>query len=618
MYIVDNEEFIEGIRILDKLFDLRLADIRIQIKAVKGEGNAFFRCSDSLKIKYAEKPSFYRMLVMGIRSGLSSYEESAGADRHLTYMLDCSRNAVINVASAKRLIGHLCVLGYQELSLYTEDTYKVQKEPCFGYLRGRFSEKEIHEIVSFADIFGMTVTLSIQCLAHMRSIYRYETYYKEAFDCNDVLMVGSKRVGTLFENIFSSIAAMLPSKTINIGMDEPFMLGRGKYLNENGYVEPGKLFFKQLKLIVRIAEKYNIRLKMWGDCVDSNYENREEIVSFAKEHGIKVIFWNYGGPGEGTKTVEQVCYDMSNDYLKERKEAYSDCCFCISDHKFFGIAPHNNLALHINKGYVEAAINCGIDEIWLASWGDCGAEVSPFATLPVMAYVGYAAAWNKEICSFEEFFDCLFGSLESFLMLDYANCLAPDLDKTCNTSSKYFLYQDVFMGVMDKSVKKEYGEYYLLHIEKLMSAMQQVPERYQYLFETQIKLMELLLMKHDLGIRTREAFLAENKGELLSLLPIYQDVIVKLKAFFYAFRTQWYRDNKVFGFEIQEARVGALIFRIENCLGRIKDYCKGELKDIPELREEILDLFRNENNIIMLNWGELISPGVMIEYFSFV
>ena len=43
-----------------------------------------------------------------------------------------------------------------------------------------------------------------------------------------------------------------------------------------------------------------------------------------------------------------------------------------------------------------------------------------------------------------------------------------------------------------------------------------------------------------------------------------------------------------------------------------------EIETLPELEEEILDLFGNEDGIIMLNWGELISPGVMIEYFSYV
>ena len=357
---------------------------------------------------------------------------------------------------------------------------------------------------------------------------------------------------------------------------------------------------------------------MWGDWIDGNYDNKEEILSFAKEHHIKIIFWHYGDVSEGEKTVQQVCDDISSHYLKERKELYPNCCFCVSDHKFFGLAPHNNLALHINQGYIDAAIACNIHEIWLSSWGDSGAEVSPFATLPVIAYVGYATVYNKKICCFEDFFECLFGSLQAFLKLDYANCLAEGQDLKCNTSSKYFLYQDVFMGVMDKSIIENYGDYYMKHIEELKIAKKEVAVQYSYLFNTQIKLMEVLFHKHNLGNRTREAFLKDDIKELADLVPIYQDVIGKIREFFCAFRQQWYFDNKVFGFEIHEARIGALLFRLQNCSERLDRYCNGEIEDIPELKEEILDLYGNGKNIVMLNWGELISSGVMIEYNSFV
>ena len=40
----------------------------------------------------------------------------------LSFMLDCSRNAVPNMAFLKRFIDILAEIGYNELQLYTEDT----------------------------------------------------------------------------------------------------------------------------------------------------------------------------------------------------------------------------------------------------------------------------------------------------------------------------------------------------------------------------------------------------------------------------------------------------------------------------------------------------------------
>ncbi|MCI8459751.1 MAG: beta-N-acetylhexosaminidase, partial [Clostridia bacterium] len=66
-------------------------------------------------------------------------------------MLDCSRNAVLNISAVKRLIDGLAKMGYNTLELYTEDTFEVEGEPYFGYLRGRYSGAEIKEIDAYAS-----------------------------------------------------------------------------------------------------------------------------------------------------------------------------------------------------------------------------------------------------------------------------------------------------------------------------------------------------------------------------------------------------------------------------------------------------------------------------------
>ena len=65
-------------------------------------------------------------------------------------MVDCSRNAVLNVESIKKLIDLMNIMGYDSLQLYTEDTYEVEGEPYFGYKRGKYSINEIQEIDEYA------------------------------------------------------------------------------------------------------------------------------------------------------------------------------------------------------------------------------------------------------------------------------------------------------------------------------------------------------------------------------------------------------------------------------------------------------------------------------------
>lgn len=58
--------------------------------------------------------------------------------KHFGVMIDSSRNAVLKVSAVKKLIDSLQKMGYNTLELYTEDTFEVEGEPYFGYLRGRY------------------------------------------------------------------------------------------------------------------------------------------------------------------------------------------------------------------------------------------------------------------------------------------------------------------------------------------------------------------------------------------------------------------------------------------------------------------------------------------------
>ena len=57
-------------------------------------------------------------------------------------MLDCSRNAVMKVSKLKEFIDFLSKAGYNALELYLEDTYEVEGEPYFGYMRGRYTDRK--------------------------------------------------------------------------------------------------------------------------------------------------------------------------------------------------------------------------------------------------------------------------------------------------------------------------------------------------------------------------------------------------------------------------------------------------------------------------------------------
>ena len=152
--------------------------------------------------------------------------------KRIGVMLDCSRNAVPNVKSVKHFIDCLAKMGYNTLELYTEDTYAVEGEPYFGYLRGRYSSEEICQLDTYAKEKGIELIPCIQTLAHFTAIDR--SVYGSIIDTEDILLIDEPKTYEFIENIFQSIAQNFTSRQINIGMDEAHMVGKGKFFDRFG------------------------------------------------------------------------------------------------------------------------------------------------------------------------------------------------------------------------------------------------------------------------------------------------------------------------------------------------------------------------------------------------
>ena len=79
------------------------------------------------------------------QKGQGGSEEQA-AYEDLAYMADCSRNAVLNVASAKQMIEVLALMGYSTFELYMEDTYQIEGQPYFGLFPWSYLLKELQKL----------------------------------------------------------------------------------------------------------------------------------------------------------------------------------------------------------------------------------------------------------------------------------------------------------------------------------------------------------------------------------------------------------------------------------------------------------------------------------------
>ena len=126
--------------------------------------------------------------------------------------------------------------------------------------------------------------------------------YQSCRDLGDILLIGDEKTYQLIDDMFSTLAQCVASKSIHIGMDEAHMVGLGKYLDQHGYQNRSKILVEHLQKVCEIAKKYGFKPMMWSDMffrlasgggyyVDE-VEFGEEVLSLVPEE-LDLVYWDY-------------------------------------------------------------------------------------------------------------------------------------------------------------------------------------------------------------------------------------------------------------------------------------------------------------------------------------
>ena len=523
--------------------------------------------------------------------------------KYFGVLLDMSRNAVMNVSELKNFIDVLAKLGYNAIELYTEDTYEVDGEPYFGYLRGRYKGTEIREIDNYAKQKGIELIPCIQTLAHFNAPKK-NFALRELFDTADILLCEEERTYEFIENLFKSIAKNFSSRIINIGMDEAHSLGLGRYLTKHGYTDKHQILNNHLKKVISIAEKYGFTPHMWSDMffrpinnglyLGKNLHIPKNVISEMPEN-IGLCYWDYYSHDE----------QVYNDMLIAHKETGKQTWFFGGAWSWCGFAPFNRYSLCSMKPAMRQVRKHGIENVFITLWGDGGGECSYYALLPALYAIRQFALGNEDMDSIKKGFYELFGiDYDVFCTLDLPNEIGrPDWNGTGwpENPCKSLLYTDPFMGLYDVEVASDTHIPYDFYAKTLKDNAKKAGE-YAYIFEYLSALCDCLDIKAELGIKTRDAYKA-GKKQLKSMLKQYDILLKRLDVFIKIFYYTWHKENKGPGWEVQDARLGALKQRLNTCKIKIKDYLNGKIQTIDELDEVVLDTTKTdmiENNFTNL------------------
>ncbi len=524
--------------------------------------------------------------------------------RHFGVMLDCSRNAVMSVGAVKKFIDYISLAGYDTLELYMEDVYEVKNEPYFGYMRGRYSIDELKSIDEYATAKGVKLIPAVQTLAHFTNLVKLEKYHG-IVDVNDILLIDDDRTYDFIDNLFAALAGAFTSREVNIGMDEAHMVGLGKYLDLHGYTDRNELLLRHLKKVCGIAAKYGFTAHMWSDMFfrianGGEYygENPKLDAKSLSEmpDNVEPVYWDY------YHTDEKNYDDMFAAHKKfNRNVWFAGGAWC-----WAGFAPFNGFTLKSMGAAMKSVAENDVKDVIITMWGDDGKECSFFSLLPSLFAVRRFADGCFDYDVIKADFKKTYGlNFDDFILLDTPNEL-PNPVGGIENPCKALLYSDPFMGFYDDLIEKRRNAEYDKKAKNLKDAALRSGE-FGYIFESLSALCSVLDIKYDLGMRIRRAYRDKDCAELGKIVEDMRVLSDRLNKFYTAFAKLWFTENKPFGFEVQEARLGGLMLRIRSCRERIENYIHGKIESVPELEEDILP-YGAAGNIMNSSYRRLVSP----------
>ncbi len=580
---------------------MKIAQIKREIEKEIGyvfpENTLFLEVAEGLRVSkkqgeltvcYAHARDVMRAgLIAKANDGIEEYAiEEKSQFKDVCLMIDCSRNAVRNVETVKKLVRNIALLGYNALMLYTEDTYEVDGEPIFGYLRGRYTKEELKELDAFALSLGIELIPCVQTLAHLNQIKRYSVTEYNYFDCMDILEIGNPKTYELIENIFKTVCECFTSRRIHVGMDEAWMVGRGRYLEKNGHRKAFDVFCEHLTQVCDLAEKYGLKPIIWSDifcnalCAEMKAKNGKgadlNLLMKRVPKNLELCCWEYHG-----LTPEH--FDGKLSLHEKFQNPVWFAGGTLQDNR--GFLPHLSYSLRICQAAITAAKKHNMDKLLATAWGDNGGECAIFSSLPTLANYAYVAKGISKTRLKKEFYALTGYSFDSFMKLEYGQTFNGKYVKDIGNPAKYGLYSDPFSGYLDVTIAAEDEREFeraRLSVSRLRKG------QYGYLFESAYRLNDVLALKYGLGVRLRKAYAEGDREELSRLAERMKKIIAKLTAFIAVYRKQWKKENKPNGLEIQEIRLGGLKERLIGCRETLLAYLDGREDRIPELEEKLL------------------------------
>jgi hypothetical protein len=496
----------------------------------------------------------------------------------LGIMLDCSRNAVMEVEHLKAWLRRLALFGYNMMMLYTEDTYALPGEPWFGYLRGAYSAQDLREVDDYAARLGIEMVGCIQTLGHLHHILKWEAY-AGIKDTPTVLLADEPATYQLIEKMIAHFARCFRSRRIHVGMDEAHDLGRGRHLDRHGWQRPFDIFNRHLARVAGICADHGLRPMIWSDMYfrmgskTGDYYDAQAVIPADVKAAIPpeadLVYWDYYHDNEDTyRKFIALHRDLGKEPIMasavwtwakvwyDRRRTEADAAPCIA-----------------------ACRKEGVKELFFALWGDDG------------AYCEFDSAWAGLAFAAAQ----ALGEDERAMKMRYAAACGIDYDEVLLAAqledfpARFILWDDPIIGLHWPRMKSQEAGYWdnaRRHYRRLARKL----SRYRAKTEPvdmahAAALAKYLAAKIEFRLRLDDAYLSRDRAKLEKAAAAAAAMARMTEKLVTSFRRQWLRRNRSAGFEAVEVRLGALRQRYLAAATALRELAAGQRHAIDELDE---------------------------------
>lgn len=499
-------------------------------------------------------------------------------------MLDMSRGGVMTVEAVKGMIDAHAALGLNLMMLYTEDTYTVPEAPYLGYLRGRYTEKELREMDDYAAESGVELIPCVQTLAHLEQFLQWDVN-RDIKDNDCVLMIDEPKTYAWIRAALTALRRCFRTNRIHIGMDEAHGVGLGEYYQKHGAVNRFELLNRHLNRVVDICKELGFKPIMWSDMFyrlgskNNDYYDTDAVVpesAIAQIPDVALCYWDY------YHTDEQFYAGMLEGHRKMGKEVV----FAGGIWTWSGILPHVRKTNATMYPALRACLKAGIGTVLATLWGDDGCETDyrlALNQLPIYS----EHVWLGEDCTraeVEHMGERLTGLSEACFNAMGA-FYADDDDRR---PGKGLFYCDPLYplteGLWDLTGYREGLEEGIKTLERHLD-----DSRCEYAWLA----MRIALEKLNWVNELRLAYLRGDKAVVLTManekLPAMRELYVKMMS---VWREQWESGRKRNGWETICARLGAVIARLDDVQRILLRWVDGTIECVEELDETPLPASR--------------------------